>query len=271
MVGVTHFEPVTYPERVQVSEERDLAPEEGGEDDGILDDLLGLEPEEPEAEEAVEDERAEEAPQPTRSSRRVAALRTRLKDQEDENRRLRQDIERMMAQTRQPAASPPDPYRQAEMARQEQERLAMMQPHEVAAYTEQKLRNEFQQQMIRSQVETRDLVDRQMFETLKSRDKLAERFSDQVEALLVQARNQGMNPTREILLNALVGQEVRHKSQRQTEQLRRRGARQIAAQTVQPGNGRSTAVSGDRRTRDDSDEAMIERLRNTTVGEAWGG
>jgi hypothetical protein len=244
------------------------------EDDGILDDLLGIEPDDTEAEtedqgQAPPDDEVQ-APHPSRASRRVSALRNRLKDQEDENRRLRSDIEKIIAQTRQPAAPAIDPYRQAELNRLEQERIAMMQPHEIAAYTEQKLRNEFQSQLVRTQVETRDLVDRQMFETLKTRDKLAERFSDQVEQLLVAARNQGMNPTREILLNALVGQEIRQKAGRQTAELRRRGARQIAAQTTQPGGGRSSvAAPAGRRPREDSDEAFMERLRNTTVGDAW--
>lgn len=260
-----------------MSEDR-TAPQAGDDvdNDGILDDLLGVEPDEPEVESEDQDQghpdALEEVPQPSRASRRVSALRNRLKDQEDENRRLRSDIDRMIAQTRPPAAPAIDPYRQAELLRQEQERIAMMQPHEIAAYTEHKLRNEFQFQLSRTQIETRDLVDRQMFETLKSRDKLAERFSDQVEQLLLAARNQGINPTptREVLLNALVGYEIRQKAGQQTEQQRRRGARQIAAQTTQPGGGRSTAATpASRRPREDSDEAFLQRLRNMTVGDAW--
>jgi hypothetical protein len=157
------------------------------------------------------------------------------------------------------------------MQRQENERLAMMQPHEIAAYTEQKLRNEFQGQLLRTQVETRDLVDKQMFDTLKGRDRDATRFSAQVEELLIAARNQGANPTREFLLNTIVGAEKRRLDRENESKLRRRGARQIAAQTTQPGGGRSTVGNGSRRAarEDDSDEAFERRLRNTTIGDAW--
>jgi hypothetical protein len=261
-----------------LSEEREPIDSAGGdaEDDGILDDLLGIEPDEPE--DTPEDQEPgqlgdQEVPpaQPSRASRRVSALRNRLKDQESENQRLRSDIERIIAQTRQPAAPQIDPYRQAEIQRQENERLAMMQPHEIAAYTEQKLRNEFQGQRLQDRIELRDLIDKQMFDGLKARNKLAQRFGPQVEELLVAARNQNMNPTREILLKALVGQEVMEKADRQAADLRRRGARQIAAQTTQPGGGRSTVGNGGRRAvrEEDSDEAFERRLRNTTLGDAW--
>jgi hypothetical protein len=157
------------------------------------------------------------------------------------------------------------------MQRQENERLAMMQPHEIAAYTEQKLRNEFQGQLLRTQVETRDLVDKQMFDSLKARDRDAVRHADTIEQLLIEARNRGANPTREFLLNTIVGAEYRKTRAADEAKLRRRGARQIAAQTTLPGGGRSAVSNGSRRAarEDDSDEAFERRLRNTRIGDAW--
>jgi hypothetical protein len=260
-----------------LSEER-ISPEPGddAEDLGILDDLLGIAPDEPDTEpqeqepvDGGEEAPAQEPQQPRRENRTIRALRARLKTDQDEKAQLRRQIDQLLSQTRPPPAPAPDPYRQAEFVRQEQERLAMMQPHEIAAYTEQKLRNEFNQQLMNGQMQTRDLIDRQMYDQLKTRDSLAERFSGQVEDLLAAARSQGMNPTREVLLNALVGQEFRQKAQRQIETARRRGARQIAAQTTQPGGGRNGAADTRRTRREDPEAGLDERLRSVTIGEAW--
>src|SRR5215472_4981614 len=258
-----------------MSEERNSPVGEDGDDDGILDDLLGLQPDDSETETEEQSEPGpepgeQELPpaQPTRGQRRAQALRNRLKDQEDENRRLRADIERILAQTRQPAAPPPDPYRQAELARQEQERLAMMAPHEVAAYTEQKLRAEWSQQRLQDQARLEDLVDRQTFENTKARSPIAARYADQVETALAQLRLQGQNYPREVILRQLIGNAMLTEEPRRTEAARRRGARQIAAQTTQPGVGRSAAPTDRRRTRDDGDAALDERLRNVTIGDA---
>jgi hypothetical protein len=259
-----------------MSEER-VAEGDDVDDLGIIDDLLGPPPEDPDDELGPESQPTPGSEEPeqnapaSRANRTIRAMQARLKAEADEKAQLRRQIDQLLSQTRPPPAPPPDPYLAERQRQQEQERLAMMQPHEIAAYTEQKLRTEFNGTRLQDQVTLRDEIDRLMFGQLKTRDKLAERFSDQVETLLISARQQGMNPSREIILNALVGQEVRQKAQRQADGLRRRGARQIAAQTTQPGAGRSTApASGNRRqATEDSDEAMMERLRNTTLGEAW--
>jgi hypothetical protein len=95
-------------------------------------------------------------------------------------------------------------------------------------------------------------------------------MSDAVENLLIAARNQGMNPTREMCLNTLFGQEMRAKAQRQAEKQRTQGRRRIAAQTTRSGGNGSTAASprGQRR-RDDSDEALEARLKGVTMGDLW--
>jgi hypothetical protein len=231
---------------------------EAGEDEG----------EEESPEQAAEAE-PEPKPQRNRAERRIEALRKRAREAEATNKRLTDQI---LGQTRQPQAPPPqiDPYRQAEYDRQEAERVQMMAPHEVAAYYAQKTRQEVSQQMLRGQIETRDMLDRQHFETIKSADPIARRMADAVENLLIAARNQGMNPTREMCLNTLFGQEMRAKAQRQADKQRTQGRRRIAAQTTRPGGNGSTAASprGQRR-RDDSDEALEARLKGVTMGDIW--
>jgi hypothetical protein len=255
-----------------------MSEDRAGSDSGERDDLEG----DGEEAETGEDEGDEEppeqeteaepppaAPQRNRAERRIEALRKRAREAEATNKRLTDQI---LGQTRQPQAPPPqiDPYRQAEYDRQEAERVQMMAPHEVAAYYANKTRQEVSQQMLRGQIETRDMLDRQHFETLKGADPIARRMSDAVENLLIAARNQGMNPTREMCLNTLFGQEMRAKAQRQADKQRTQGRRRIAAQTTRPGSNGSTAASprGQRR-RDDSDEALEARLKGVTMGDLW--
>lgn len=262
-----------------MSEER-IAQESGddAEDLGILDELLGIEPDEPDtgSQEQEPDDGDEGAtadqppPPPRRDGRTIRAIRAREQEHREEKARLQRQIDQLISQTRSPVALPPDPYRQAELNRQEQERLALMAPHEIAAYTEDKLRREWTQQRINDQVQIGDLIDRNTFETLKSRSKVAEKYAAQVETMLIELRQRGQNFPREVILKQIIGDEVMKKAGEQLETARRRGARQIAAQTTQPGAGRNGAADTRRTTRrNDPDAGLDERLRSVTVGDAW--
>jgi hypothetical protein len=251
-----------------MSEERDAA---DGEDLSILDELLEPELDEDEAEETPEGDEQEEEQQPQEqrrpSSRQRAILRMRerLKREEDENRRLR---DQLLTQTRTP---PPqvDPYRRAEEERQEAERVAQMMPHEQAQFYARRTEQNFQQQLMRQNLETRDLIDRQLFQSLCAQEPMANRLSTEVENTLNQARQQGMNPTREAIYNLLVGQEVRTRAKKQTEKQRKNGRAQIERQTTQPGGTRSTAAGGRSRAAANPDVGLEDRLRKVTVGDVW--
>ena len=187
--------------------------------------------------------------------RRIQALRESRKQREEENRQLRAELDRLRMQ--QPVPQPQaDPYRAAEEARREAEQVALMAPHEVAAYYAQKAERTMQAQLARQSVETSDRIDRMMWSQIRSSEASARRLDSQVESYLAQARSQGMNPTREAIYNLLIGQEVRAKQGRQTEAQRRGAARRVASQTTRPGTPRNGAAP-QQRPRDDSDEALI--------------
>jgi hypothetical protein len=234
----------------------------------ILDDLLGVEPDEDEAAPAEPEEtEAEPEPQPRpRSQRRIIALRERLKQQETENRQLR---DRLLQTPVQQPAPQVDPYRQAEQERLEAERVAQMMPHEQAQFYARRSEERFQQQLFRQNLETRDMLDRQLFTQLAAQEPMAQRLQNEVENTLQQARAQGMNPTREAIYNLLVGQEIRSRAKKQTETQRRNGRARIAAQTTQPGGARSTAGSTRGRQRDSETAGLDDRLRKVTVGDVW--
>jgi len=253
-----------------MSEERVVPNSDDTEDLSELDEELGLEDEEeaePEPETEPEPE-PEAQPEPTRGprtreERRIAALRQQRRERDDEIRRLREQNERLLVQSR-PQPQQPDPY-QVERDRQEAERVAMMAPHEQAQFYANRSEQRMQQHMLRQSLETRDLLDRQLFENLRRDEPAARRLADQVESTLAQARQQGMNPTREAIYNLLIGQEYRAKAQRQIKAQQRRGRNRIDSQTTRPGTRPSSVPSQRGRTQDDSEEAIEARLSKIFV------
>ena len=247
-----------------------------------LDEDLDLDEELPPEDEPVDGEPlAEEPPvaaepEPRRGprtpeERRVHALRQRAREAETENRRLRTLQEQLLTQPRQPAPQQPDPYRQVEADRLEAERVAMMAPHEVAAYYANRSEQRVQQQIYRAQIEAGDRIDKLTFRQIMATEPAAKRLETQVEQELANHRQQGMNPTREAIYDLLVGREVRQRAQRQTATQRAAGARRIASQQTAPGGTARSGVAADRgrRRSEASDEALDARLKSVTVGDAW--
>jgi len=251
-----------------MSEERPVADGDAGEVDELLDDLEATD----EAAELPELESGDEpAPQPEESPQRnraIRQMRDRLRQEREDNRRLRASVDQLLVQQRQQPQI--DPYRAAEAQRLEQERIAQMMPHEQASYfaaqAEGRMRNEY----MRARLEVADLLDRQGWQQLCRDEPHFRKYSEQVESMLAMARNQGQNPTRETLANLLLAQEVRERSKRSAATQRRNGRAAIARETTVPGSGRSTAAParGGRGAADDYD-AVVQRLRNTRLGDAW--
>ena len=265
-----------------MSEQRGLAPDEVIDDEVIDDEVIDdevIDDELPAPEDEVPPDGAppEDRQPPTdspplrlsREQRRIQTLRQRTRDQESEIRRLRQVQEQALTQTRQPAPQI-DPYRQAEIDRQEAERVQMMAPHEVAQFYAGKMANQLQQQIARQNVEMADRMDRQGFENFAASRPAARRMASQIEAGLAEARQAGMNPTRQAIYHLLLGRQVDEQSARQTPVQRRNGQQRIASQRTQPGTPRSNAAPASRGRRgEDSDEAMVARLKSVTVGDVW--
>lgn len=254
----------------------------GATDDVDLDALIGEEPDDPETgtdeetEDAAPESEAEgeDAPetggtlQPRQEQKRPSRAETRIRNltrEIEEERRQRQALEQQISQLRTPVAAVPDPRIEREREQAELERVQMMMPHEVAAYYARKAEESVNQRLLQGQLETRDMLDRISFTALQREDALARRLAARVEDTLTEARKQGMNPTREAILNLLVGQEIREKARKQIETQRRQGRRQIAAQTTVPAQTRSTAASERRRQDDNSIEAIEKRLENVTL------
>src|SRR5215469_12619538 len=192
-----------------MSEER-TGPEPGETDD--LDELLGEEGDEPGEDEDLDlgetgekggEEEPPEPPQPqTRGQRRREREQAELRELRESNRRL-QDVLLRGPQQAPQAPVYPDPTRQAELDRQEIERVAQMPFEEQGRYWGRKAEDKAQQQILRQGLETRDMLDRIQFQQVMRDRRLPARYATEVDNLLAQARREGMNPTREWLLNAV--------------------------------------------------------------------
>lgn len=259
-----------------MSEER-TGPEPEDDLDELLGDDLDTEPDETEPEPEGEPEpepegepAAEPPPQPTRAERRIRAQQRRLREIEDENRRLREAVLRQPAQPQVP--SQPDPARQAQIDQAERERVAQLPFDEQLQYWRNKDREELRRENLQQALQTRDMLDRSNFQQIMRDRRLPARYATEVENLLVQARQNGMNPTREWLLKTVVGGEVLSKKDREAERQRAAGRRRVASQTTRPGGAaRSTAATaGGRRGKDSAaeDEALLGGI---TLGELLSG
>jgi hypothetical protein len=213
-----------------------------------------------------------EAPPRSRPSRRQQAtlrLRDRVRERDEENRQLRQIVDRL-SQSTPPPAQVIDPYRQAELERQEAERVAQMMPHEQAQYFARKTEQNLSQQMLRQNIETRDFLDQQAFQAVVATEPMAARLADQVEKDLAAARAQGLNLTRQALYERRIGMEARAQAKKNAEAQRRRGRARVEAQTTRPvGAGSTAPATARRRGGEESSAEFHARLRNVTVGDVW--
>lgn len=206
--------------------------------------------------------------QPSRAEARIRALTQEI----DEERRRRQQLEQQLSQARTPPPQAPDPNAERERERQEIERIAFVAQSQgqdptgaIARYYSEQSEKRIREALQLSELRTADAMDRQTFLAIQREEAIARRLSPRVEEELTKLRRLGINPTREQILDLLVGQEVRQKAKKQIESQRRRGAQQIAAQTTQPAQTRSTAQPERNRREDNSIEAVEKRLENVIL------
>jgi hypothetical protein len=238
-------------------------------------DELDLIDEDEEAEEAAPEEEPGEPAEPSeheppprqsRQQRRDERTRLRLREVEEENRRLREQL----IAPRQPAYQPPDPYRQHELERQEFERVSQMPFEEQARYWPRKAEERMTAQLNLGRREIADMIDRNSFDQYKASNAIARKYADQVEQALHAMQNRGLNPTRKEVLAILAWPEIERQMERQTTRQRQNGQRRIASQTTQPGTGRSTAASP-RQGRSNEPSAADDEalLKSVTLGDVW--
>lgn len=240
-------------------EDQEVAPDEDGDDAAEAD--AGSETDALADDEEGEAQRDVGTRRGGGGSRTIRNLRSELQAERAERAKLAQQIEALSTRFSQP---PVDPAAQARAAREEQERLELMSPQEVARYYYEKGQQEHRQQLLQVQITTADSMDRQNYATLKAQLPAASRLETQVEQLLRTERAAGnYRFTRQDILRYLVGQEVLEKRASVLPRQQRQGARRVAGQTTRPNGGRGDVARQDRagRSQDDADAALLRGTR----------
>lgn len=246
-----------------MSEMRDPAPP--GDDDLLPEDNEPFDEGEPtdEAEPTDEGEApegdlpAEPAEPQGRLERRPGRIeRARAEARREREARIRLEAE-LAAMRRQP---PPqiDPMAAQRAHQAELERIQLMPPDQqvtaLFAYNEQRALMREQAR----QAHFEDQLDRQAFAQLVRSDPTARRLEGQVE----QIRRENPTVGREVILDYLVGKEVREKARAAASRQRRVGRAAVQRETTQPGSPRSTEANP--RARGETGEYAAYRRRLAT-------
>lgn len=237
------------PDEIDDAHEDDL---DTPEDDLEIDDPdLGSEDDSPDEdlEPAAEDDEPVEAqpePQPTRGQRRFQALSEEVKAARAEAAAARQEAEQLR-QTRQ----------SQDLARQEEERLALMSPEERIEYR-------VNQRLARVELNSWSASDAVTFEGLANRNPAVAALKDEVEAMFQQRLAAGAPVDRTTIATFLIGQKALAKAPRARAAGKRAEQAGRERNAVRPSSGRGDLAPASRRGGNEA-EARRRRLENMEI------
>lgn len=203
----------------------------------------------------------EPAPQPSRAASRVQRLaQERTTEREG---RLRAEVERDLLNARLTALSAPREDTAATQ-RQEAEYLATLEPHQQVAYLADKRFKAMEAQLTATKFESVDSADRAAFAARATVNPLYKKYETKVEEELQKFRSQGVNYKREVMLDYLIGKDIRLKSEKEAGKpsAKKQGAqrRVVATATKPAGATGDVAQYGTRRGK-----TAEERLSNVLI------
>jgi hypothetical protein len=208
--------------------------------------------EEPPAQGEGSEEQARQAQPVSRAEKRINALREETRRATETAAQARRELEEFRAAEHR-RQQLPDP-------RLEAERIAAMSPDERAQHYIAQERQRSEQQFGQLRFEMADSADKTRFDALKAGSPIAARLAPKVEEYLANARRNGQNFNRDVILKYLAGEEALARTGKEKAKQAQAGAARIAQQRTRPLNGASD-VSASRRNRDDnSPEAIRARL-----------
>lgn len=173
----------------------------------------------------------------SRGEKRIAKLATEAREAREAANRISAQFQELQAQVIRQQGAPAriDP-------REEQERLAQMDPEQRTAYLLEQSDRKHQQQLGQMQFNMNDNLDRTEFNARVATDPRAARYKDEVEKALSAARQQGINPKRETLFYYLLGQKVANNQAK--KQQASAGQKRVAAATTRPTNTSGDVARG---------------------------
>ncbi len=152
----------------------------------------------------------------------------------------------------------PDPAAAMRAQQEEQERLAMMAPHEVAQYFTAKSEQRLAAQLQAMQRQQADALDKIAFGGVKRENPIAAKYEAEVERLVAQEAAKGVTVQRETALAFVIGQAVLKNAPAAAKKQQAAAAKRVAGATVARG-GAAADVSAEPRGRAANDLAALER------------
>ena len=200
---------------------------------------------------------------PSRSSLRIQKEIARRKEAEQKFATLEREIAEIRAAQQQPRI---DPAEQARQLAEEQQRVSLMAPHEVAQYYAQKTQQQMEYRLQLMQLSLAEENDRAAFNALQTSDPLARKYADEVERLIKSEKAEGRSVKRETALNFVIGQAMRKRAGAAGTRQGKAAAARVAGASTKPGrmNGDAASDRTGRRGGDPS-EAELERRLGSTV------
>lgn len=207
------------------------------EGDEADEDAAGLDAGDEESEEGGQDQarqaQGQDGPVKGRASGRIARLSKELKESRAEAAQIRRDYEARLA-----ALEGGSRQQQQLDPRLEADRLAAMTPEERVEERLQRTEERHQQELMRMQFQQADRDDKAEYKRRATTDKRAARYEQDVETLLGQLRQTGMNPKRETIYFYLLGQKVANaKPAKRAQQAA--GEERLRRQQTRPANAGS--------------------------------
>lgn len=152
---------------------------------------------------------------------------------------------------------------QQEQERQERERYALMTPDEQIRYDLRRAEERSQNAFRQMQLQMHEQNDFNNFNSIIQRNPRLEKYKDEVLRTAQGLRTQGNYVPREMILDYLIGKEVREKGLQAAGKQAQRGKQRIASQTVRPNSSRSDVNTRTRQL--DDRTARVNRLSNIEI------
>jgi hypothetical protein len=234
-------------------------PEDTGDDFDEIEDFDETEEEgvEPEAQQDDEETEPEEDEQPVRKPSRAESRIEAL------SREVREARERAEAAERRANEILNGQSRtsHADAEREEQARLAQMDPWDRAEYLRRKDRDESARQIEALRRESAEATDRAEFAQACASNPALAKVKDKVETELAKLRAQGQTVPRQTLAAFLIGQQLLEKAPKARERTAKRAANNLDRERTRPAHGASDAPRGGGK---DEKAARDKRLENFT-------
>ncbi len=225
-----------------------------GQDPGAGDQEGEVSPEhtDPEVDDGEQEVAATEgANQPSRAEARFQRLANETKAAREEAQAARREAEELRRQTWQQSSQV--------TAQQEQERLALMLPHEQTAYQLNKMQQQFQTERAQDRAATAALMDKTAYDAKATINPVYKKFQEEVETRFEQHQRQGAPVAREILLKLVLGERALEGARNPAP--KRQAANRVAAQRVSSGSGKGSAAAD----RGKAGDSAAERLKDVYI------